>query len=915
MSPASASPLGSPFGSGSQQRSSFAGRHRATSSADSQRPLNRVKFDAAVVPEEDDEGGDARSPRTTSPPPPPASPTSPSNQFPRRPTVARTLPHLVIDYAPPIDRPFSPSPPTTTASPLDDDDDNDSQSRLMRSSTPMAAGPPSVISSPEQEKEGALHSAHERAKRLASIMRRPSSMRPNGQPWFSRFRSHNTRGSRDRDIDPEKGGFDNDDYADEIAHLESEGLQDHGLRPQISRTAEARALVNRLRSGRIPNLGSSLSPGGDDIDEHPAVLSGTVTPTADRDPDNYVAPPQHYRDGILTNLLKLYESQQAGDGESGRETPQTPRSPRARSPTRPKRSWSPGWLTPQYLTTKPRWYTHSASPSTTSLNGALSPGRPASPTRDDRTDPDGRPASAAAGEPSSAGPPRRPPMPRSKSSGMLSNAARKITSSAPANAARNKMTPRRPRLEDEIRITVHIAEVLARQRYMLKLCRALMQFGAPTHRLEEYMRMTARVLEIEGQFLYIPGCMVVAFDDSATHTTEVKLVKTRPGVSGPTIDLGRLADTHEIYKEVVHDVIGVDEAMQRLDEVFAKGQRWNAWWLILFYGCASATVGPFAFHARLIDVPISFFLGCLLGLLQHVICPRSDLYSNVFEISAAVLTSFLSRAFGSIRLHDGSRLFCFSALAQSSIALILPGYIVLCGSLELQSRSLVAGSVRMVYAVIYSLFLGFGILIGTALYGVMDGDATSEYQCANPDMNIYVAQFPFVFVYTFFLIIINQGKWRQVPIMMFISFAGYVVDFFSSLRFTSNTQISNALGAFTIGVLGNLYSRFMHGLAAAAILPAIFVQVPSGLASSGSILSGITIADDITRNHSHGAPTNGGNASQFASQSGSSRAYGNVVFDIGYAMVQVAIGITVGLFLATLVVYPFGKRRSGLFTM
>ena len=103
----------------------------------------------------------------------------------------------------------------------------------------------------------------------------------------------------------------------------------------------------------------------------------------------------------------------------------------------------------------------------------------------------------------------------------------------------------RPRLEDEIRITVHIAETITRQKYLYKLCRALMQYGAPTHRLEEYTKMSARVLEIDSQFLYIPGCMIISFDDAATHTTEVKLVKAPQG-----IDLGRLKDVHEIYKEV-----------------------------------------------------------------------------------------------------------------------------------------------------------------------------------------------------------------------------------------------------------------------------------------------------------------------------------------------------------------------------
>ncbi|KAI5279733.1 hypothetical protein KEM54_004016 [Ascosphaera aggregata] len=418
--------------------------------------------------------------------------------------------------------------------------------------------------------------------------------------------------------------------------------------------------------------------------------------------------------------------------------------------------------------------------------------------------------------------------------------------------------------------------------------------------------MSARVLEIDSQFLYIPGCMIISFDDATTHTTEVRLVKSAQG-----IELGRLADVHEIYKEVVHDVIGVEEAMTRLDEVMRQKPRYNLYWITLWYGLAAVCVGPFAFGARPIDSPVAFLLGAILGVLQHYVAPRSVLYSNVFEVSAAILTSFLARAFGSIRNSDGKFIFCFAALAQSSIALILPGYIVLCGSLELQSKNLVAGSVRMVYAILYSLFLGFGILIGTALYGLMDGKASSAYQCpATPIHNEYLNKFPSVIGFTLCLVLANHGRVSQMPIMTLISFTGYVVSFFTSKKFYYNTQVANTLASFAIGVVGNLYSRIAHGVAAAAILPAIFVQVPSGLAATGSLLSGITMADEMTHNRT-GTNSTG---LTFGEGSGSSRVYGNVVFDLSYGMIQVAIGITVGLFMAALVVYPFGKRRSGLFS-
>ncbi len=413
--------------------------------------------------------------------------------------------------------------------------------------------------------------------------------------------------------------------------------------------------------------------------------------------------------------------------------------------------------------------------------------------------------------------------------------------------------------------------------------------------------MSARVLEIDGQFLYIPGCMIISFDDSATHTTEVKIVRTNQGVN-----LGKLRDVHEVYKEVVHDLIGVEEAVQRLDEINNRKDQYHPWVRVIVYGFASACVGPFAFGARPIDLPIAFLLGCLLGIMQLIIAPRSELYSNIFEISAAVLTSFLARAFGSI---SGGSVFCFSALAQSSIALILPGYTVLCGSLELQSRNIVAGSVRMVYAIIYSLFLGFGITIGTSFYGGIDKNAASRTTCET-SMPFW---FELIFVppFTLCLIIINQGKWKQMPIMLGIAFVGYIVNHFSALRFASNAQVANTLGALAIGVLGNLYSRLRHGLAAAALLPAIFVQVPSGLAAGGSLVSGVTSANQITNQtgSANGTTTIGNPASVAQGVDVNS-----MVFNVAYSMIQVAIGITVGLFLSALIVYPFGKRRSGLFS-
>lgn len=475
-------------------------------------------------------------------------------------------------------------------------------------------------------------------------------------------------------------------------------------------------------------------------------------------------------------------------------------------------------------------------------------------------------------------------------------APKKIMSAGKSASKINKKIKERKRHQaQQLRITVHIADILQRQRFIMRMCKALMLFGAPTHRLEEYMTMTSRVLEIDGQFVYFPGCMIVSFGDASTRTSEVHLVRCAQG-----LNLSKLSDTHRIYKAVIHDLLLVDDASSQLEELLGKKNRYSPWMCVLLYGLGSSMVCPFAFDGGWYDVPIAFGVGLCVGYLQYFVSSKSNLYSSVFEVSASIVVTFIARAIGSIR---GGDLFCFSAIAQGSLALILPGYIILTGSLELQSRNIVAGSVRMFYAIIYSLFLGFGITLGAALYGWVDSNAVAVDSCKNL---IKQDEFKILFVPLFSacLGLINQARWRQLPIMISIACAGYVGTYFAGKhkQFSEVTEFTACIGAFIVGILGNLYSRIGKGMAVAAMLPAIFVQVPSGIASQSSLLSGVQSADVITNNN------NGTTTSTYSDNSAGSLAF-------GATMVKVSIGISVGLFAAALFVYPFGKKKTGLFSL
>jgi uncharacterized membrane protein YjjB (DUF3815 family) len=221
-----------------------------------------------------------------------------------------------------------------------------------------------------------------------------------------------------------------------------------------------------------------------------------------------------------------------------------------------------------------------------------------------------------------------------------------------------------------------------------------------------------------------------------------------------------------------------------------------------------------------------------------------------------------------------------------------------------------------------ALFLGFGLLIGTVVYGLMDENATTEVVCHSPEYwspdhekwKLLFTRFIWVPLFACCLALINQARLKQIPVMALIAVAGHQANFWISSRLQSNVQVANAIGAFVIGVMANLYSRWFHGVAAAAMLPAIFVQVPSGLAASGTLFAGVKSSEQIQGNSTAISVINNGTAGFVAAQEDPNSVYGGTIFNVGYGMVQVAIGISVGLYLSALVVYPFGKKRSGLFS-
>ncbi|KAG1743917.1 hypothetical protein EDB19DRAFT_1906997 [Suillus lakei] len=151
-------------------------------------------------------------------------------------------------------------------------------------------------------------------------------------------------------------------------------------------------------------------------------------------------------------------------------------------------------------------------------------------------------------------------------------------------------------------ITRHVAAILQRQEFILKLARAMMMFGGPSHRLVAQIQSTARI----------------SFEDNATGTSSVKFIR-----QGSTLDLGKLGEAHGLYwdselmngmytAQVIHNVISVSSASAALDTLMRKKPIYSFPQLISLGGMCSSSICSVSFNGSFLDCLVSFPLGALL---------------------------------------------------------------------------------------------------------------------------------------------------------------------------------------------------------------------------------------------------------------------------------------------------------------
>ncbi|KAJ1883022.1 pheromone-regulated protein prm10 [Coemansia sp. RSA 486] len=413
--------------------------------------------------------------------------------------------------------------------------------------------------------------------------------------------------------------------------------------------------------------------------------------------------------------------------------------------------------------------------------------------------------------------------------------------------------------------------LLLHQRFLVLVSKAMMMYGSPLHHLEDNLKRTAQLLDLEMTASAIPGLVLLSFDDSVTHTSETKLIRCSNGW-----DMHRLDQTNQLLRRVVHGKTEVKEAVLELESIMTAPPIYAWYWQVLNWGVISWSLCLVCFGGSWEDSGISLALGLVAGIMSMAAGKFSG-YTNFFEVSVSILAGILSAALANWG--------CFGATALSATVVLLPGLVMTTGVIELSSRHMIAGTVRIFYALLLAFIIAYGLLIGVEIYNkmagrpVLDGSLLDLTQCQGLTKWSWFGTFPVGIISISVLVNIHWRHWASVTLV-----AGVCYGIFWLFKFHLELDdLAPVVASFALGMVANLWSRFTGQTAYMILLPGEMFLVPGSVGVRGfsSLLS-----------------KEGGQGVQLALQ-----------------MITTCLSIMMGLFASSFVIYPQGKKHSALLTV
>jgi uncharacterized membrane protein YjjP (DUF1212 family) len=361
--------------------------------------------------------------------------------------------------------------------------------------------------------------------------------------------------------------------------------------------------------------------------------------------------------------------------------------------------------------------------------------------------------------------------------------------------------------------TPSLAEPDSTIAFVLSLARALHRYGTPAHRLEEALRRVCERLGIDAEVFTTPTAIIMSFGDP-TH------LRTRMmRVDGGELDMSKLARVDALTDDVVAKRVTVAEGVSRLDAIVSSPRQFGRVLSTLVHGTTAGSIAVF-FGGSVADVALASAIGLTLGVLAQVI-KRSTDQARVLELIGAAFAAFVSGVASAFRPDIAP-----SLVTVASLVILLPGMSLTVAMTELATRNMIAGTARLMSAVLVLLELVVGVALGEHLAAAVV-DVHVIVPVPLPEASHWVA----VLAASLGLAIVVQAQPRAFGWIVAASVIGYAGSRLGGAWLGS--QMGVLVGAFALGITSNAYARWLDRPAQVVQVPAVLLLVPGSMGFRG----------------------------------------------------------------------------------
>lgn len=349
--------------------------------------------------------------------------------------------------------------------------------------------------------------------------------------------------------------------------------------------------------------------------------------------------------------------------------------------------------------------------------------------------------------------------------------------------------------------------------FVLALGRALHRYGTPAHRLEQGLRNCCDRLGLEAELFTTPTTIIMSFG----RPTELKTRMMR--VEGGELDMGKLASVDQLAEDVAAHRMSPADGVIALARIIAAPSQFNRPTGTLMGGITAASLAVF-FGGGIEDVAAAGAIGLVLGFLIQYLARSID-QARVLELVSAAFAAFAAGVGAAFWPAIDPALVTVAALV-----ILLPGMSLTVAMTELATRNLMSGTARLVSAIIVLLELVVGVALGERLaHAVVHVPPNAPVSL--PEWTQWVA----LITSSFGVAVVVQAKWKQIGWIVGACTIGYIGSR-SGTAWLGN-QMGVLVGAFALGVVSNLYARFLDRPAMVVQVPAVFLLVPGSLGFRG----------------------------------------------------------------------------------